>query len=197
MNPLFAELGVPAELQAFFQLQEPVFSYEQDYEYFGRNMHFVPTTQGMWMAGNYTASELVITTCAMEAIAYLTLNLHRYPVISAVSLMALGCLPCKPQLEWITSCCQKRKITLVHSKDLTGRLADIRVAAGIRNREIRLDWNGNAVICRANGRSFSVNPESLTLNSFEKAAGLRSGIRTRKPNLHNTYLEQLRYEQQQ
>jgi hypothetical protein len=117
-------------------------------------------------------------------------------VIGSLSLIAVGNLPCRPQLAWMRSYCQKRKITLVFARDLTGRLADITIAAGIRNRRIRLQWKEEQVICKANGATFSASPEVLTLNSFEKAAGFRTGICTRKPNLHNTFLDQLRYQDQ-
>jgi hypothetical protein len=196
MHPLFAKLGVPEELQAFFGITEPCFYYGGEMEDFRDGLHLVPTTADLWMAGNYTATEMIVTPSAMEAIAYLTLNAHRYPVISSLSLMAVGNLPCRPQLEWMRSYCQKRKITLVFARDLTGRLADITIAAGIHNRRIRLQWNGEQVICNANSASFTADPEQLTLNFFEKAAGMRTGIRTRKPNLHNTFLDQLRYENQ-
>jgi uncharacterized protein YejL (UPF0352 family) len=196
MHPLFIKLGVPPELQAFFQLRGTSFYYGSEVERFEHGVHTVPLTTSLWMAGNYTATELIVTSSAMEAIAYLTLNAHRYPLFSSLSLMAVGNLPCVPQMEWIASYCQKRKITLVFARDLTGRLADISIAAAIRKHPLHLQWNGEKIVCEANGLCFTAGPEVISLNSFEKAAGLRSRIRTRKPALHNTFLDQLLYENQ-
>ncbi|MGY3212419.1 hypothetical protein [Mucilaginibacter sp. HD30] len=196
MHPFFNELGVPDELQAFLQLDEPVFYYKDEVEIYHPDLHIVPTTCSLWMAGNYTATELILTSSAMEAIAYLTLRRHSYPVLSACSIIALGNLPALAQLNWIRQYGRKRKITLVFPNDLTGRLTDIFVSAGIRNKSVRLRWGQHQVVCRVNDRIFAADPENLSLNSFEKATGLRSGIRTRKPEMHNSFLTQIRCERQ-
>ena len=197
MHSLLTELGVSKELQAYFDIDEPRFDYGDEQEFFGSGFHIVPTTGDLWLAGNYPATELIITSSAMEAIAYMTLNAWRHPVNAVLSFIAIGNLPHARQLNWIRACCQKRKITLVFGNDLLGRLADIVVAAGIRNKALRLYWHDDRVQLYVNNRSFEANPEKLSLNSFEKAAGIRTGIRTRKPAYHNTFLEQLIHDKKQ
>jgi hypothetical protein len=197
MSDLLTELGVSKELQAFFNITEPQFNYGNDLEYFGPGIHFIPTTNNLWVAGNDTAAELVITSSAMEAIAYLALNTYRYPVTETICFIAIGNLPHTAQLNWIRANRQKRKTTLVFGNDLLGRLADIAVACGLCNKAIRFCWSDEVVEVFANDRRFKADPELFTLNTFEKAAGIRTGICTRKPIRHDTFLEQLKHDTNQ
>ncbi|MFC0513162.1 hypothetical protein ACFFGT_03085 [Mucilaginibacter angelicae] len=197
MHPLLTELGVSEELQAYFDIDELRFDYGDEQEFFGPGFHLVPTTSDLWLAGNYPATELIITSSAMEALAYMALNAWRHPANTVLSFIAIGNLPHTRQLNWIRAYCQKRKITLVFGNDLLGRLADITVAAGIRNKALRLYWHNGKVQLTMNNTVFEADPEKLSLNSFEKAAGFRTCIRTRKPTRHNTFLEQLIHDKKQ
>jgi hypothetical protein len=197
MHPLLTELGVSKELQAYFDINELRFDYGDEQEFFGSDFHVVPTTGDLWLAGNYPATELIITSSAMEAVAYMALNAWRHPANAVLSFIAIGNLPHSRQLNWIRAYCQKRKITLVFGNDLLGRLADIVVATGIRNKVLRLRWQNSKVQLHVNNRAFEADPEKLSLNSFEKTAGFRTAIRTRKPAHHNTFLEQLIHDKKQ
>lgn len=177
MNTLLNVPGVPNELQVFFNGME--------------------TGAGDgWRAGNAAATELIITSGAVEAAAFMTVNAYRYPVTAALLFIAVGNLPGAGQLDRIRETRQKRKTTLVFSNDLLGSLLDITVAAGLTGRSLRLRWAGDLVEIEANNRRFTAGPDRLTLNAFEKMAGIRTGIRTRKPRNHNTFLEQLKYANQ-
>lgn len=197
MHHLLTELGVPQELQAYFSIKDLYFEYGDEREYFGKGFHLVPVTTDLWMAGNYPATELIITSSAMEAICYLTVNRWRHPVNAVLSFIALGNLPQARQLGWIGAFCQKRKITLVFGNDLLGRLADIAVAAGIRGKALRLVWRDGLIEAHLNNKVCPIPPEQVSLNRFEKAAGFRMGIRTRKPAHHNSFLEQLQNDSRQ
>ena len=194
MHPLLAELGVPPELQANFDIEDLSFDFGNDRETFSRDAHLVPTTEDLWLAGNYPASELIITHSAMEAIAYMTINAWRHPAKAALSFLAIGNYPHPRQLQWMRNYCQKRKITLVFPNDLTGRTTDIAVSAGIRGKAVRAVWHTNSVNILLNGAAYRFSPELISLNAFEKASGIRTAVRTRKPLKHNTFLEQLCYD---
>ncbi|MFD0764488.1 hypothetical protein ACFQZI_06465 [Mucilaginibacter lutimaris] len=191
MHQLLTKLGVSAELQAFFNDPDGCFSYGNEQEIFGQGFHFVPLTKDIWMKGSYPATELIITSSAMEAIAYMALNAWRHPDASSLSFIAVGLRPQTEQLEWISRYCLKRKITLVFPNDLCGRVADIVVAAGIRQKPVRAVWQQTKVRLYVNSLSLDLAPEKVSLNVFEKAAAVRTAIRTRKPARSNTYLEQL------
>jgi len=196
MNAFLTGLGVPRELQAFFNSDLPPFSADYDENTYDNSFYTDPSGADLWLAGNETATEIVITTSALEAIAFMTLNAYRYPVPEALFFIALGNMPHARQLSWIKDNRQKRKINMVFGNDLSGILLDVRVAAGLTGRSVQLSWSGSMVLVTTGSRQFAASPENLTLNSFEKAAGIRSGIRTRKPRRFNTFLEQLKYDKQ-
>ncbi|WP_295668133.1 hypothetical protein [uncultured Mucilaginibacter sp.] len=193
MDPELTALGVPEAVQAFFDVPELMFNYGGHFEHFGTGFHRVPTTPNLWLAGKELAREVIITSTAMEAIAYLSVNLHRYSDLDTLSFIALGNLPHYGQLQWIKSHYPKRKFTLVFGKDLLGRLADIRVAAGLKNQAVRLLRTDLQIQIMCNDEVYRFDPEVLSLSAFEKASGLRTGFRTSKPKEFDTYLEQLKY----
>jgi len=193
MNPLLTKLGVPKEVQAFFNTTELVFAYGEDSEHFDIGFHRAPATPNIWLAGKDMSREVIITSTAMEAIAYLSLNLHRYRDMDALSFIAIGNLPHPGQLDWIRANYPKQKFTLVFGKDLLGKLADIRIAGGLRNKTIRLLRSGTQIQIAYDNKQYGFDPESLSLSAFEKASGLRTGIRTSKPKDFDTYLTQLKF----
>jgi|SRR5579863_7090423 len=197
MNPLLTKLGIPPGIQAFFKANELLFNYGGDFEHFGTGFHLVPTTPNLYIAGSEVTKELMIASSVMEAMAFLTLAGHRYPNLDDLSVIAIGNLPHPGQLNWIKSRCQKRKITMVFGKDILGRLTDIKVAAGIRNKVVRLTMRENRIDIEYNQIQYRFNQDSLSLNKFEKSAGLRSKIRTCKPKKFDTYLDQLKHDANQ
>jgi hypothetical protein len=194
MHQQLTKLGVPSELQAYFDLRELRFNYGDEQEVFGPGFHLVPLTSDLWMTGSYPATELIITSSAMEAIAYMALNAWRHPPDGSLSFIALGLRPQPEQLLWINRYCLKRKITLVFPNDLCGRLADIVIAAGIRNKQVRPVWKDGNVRLTMKNVAFDLLPEKISLNTFEKTCALRTGIRTRKPGRFNTFLDQLQHD---
>ena len=193
MNPVLAQLGVPEAVQDFFNVGELLFNYGGHFEHFYPAFHRIPTTTNLWLAGKDLSREVIITATAMEAIAYLSVNLHRYPDLNALTFIAIGNLPHPAQLKWIISHYPKRKYTLVFGKDLLGRLADIRVAAGLKNKAIRLLRSDSKIQISCNNQQYVFDPDNLSLSSFEKVSGLRTGYRTAKPKDFDTYLDQLKY----
>jgi len=193
MNSVLTGLGVPQEVQAFFNIHELLFTYGEHFEHFDTGFHRVPTTQNIWLAGKDLSREVIITSTAMEAIAYLSVNLYRYPDLDALSFIAIGNLPHPGQLNWIKANYPKRKFTLVFGKDLLGKLADIRIAAGLKKKTIRLLRSDIQIQIMCDNKMYGFDQDNLSLSAFEKASGLRTGIRTCKPKEFDTYLDQLKY----
>lgn len=197
MNAFLTELGVPTELQAFFNSDDLQMNPEYDETNYDNSFYTDPAGADLWLAGDETAPDLVITSSALEAIAFMTVNAYRYPVPDTLLFIAVGDLPHARQLNWIRANRQKRKITLVFSNDLLGSLLDITVVAGLTGKSVRLRWTNGMVTVTAGTRRFDASPDTLTLNSFERSAGFRSGVRTRKPHGFNTFLEQLKHDSQE
>jgi hypothetical protein len=194
MQPLLDRLGVSKELQAYFDLQELCFNYGEEQEVFGEDFHLIPLTRDLWMNGNYPATELIVTSSAMEAVAYMALNAWRHPAGASLSFIAVGLRPYPEQWQWIGRYCLKRKITLIFPNDLCGRLADIVIAAGIRNRPVRPVWYQGRVQLRLPNMTVELPAEKISLSAFEKASAIRTAVRTCKPRSFNTFLDQLRHD---
>ncbi|MDT3401297.1 hypothetical protein [Mucilaginibacter terrae] len=192
MNELLTRLGVPPALQAWFNCeQHTTFDYGGATEIFAAGFHKVPTTPNVWLAGNRSASEVVITHSAMEAIAYLSIHLDHYPDLDRVAFIATGNLPSAGQLQWIRSNFKRRKFTLVFGSDLLGTVTDIKVAAALKGRSAKLFLKDDSILCQTNGLSHNIPFSNLSLHVFEKDFGLRTGNRTRKPKHFLSFLDQL------
>jgi len=194
MNALLTGLGVPSEVQQFFNADELIFNYGGHFEQFEPGCHRVPTTAHLWFAGNLFSREVVITHSAMEAICYLTVNRHKYAHFHALSFVALGNLPNTGQLKWIRQNLKHRKFTLAFGNDLLGRIADIRVATGLQGLTVNFDYTAPRLGITCRRVLYHFEADQLTLHNFELAAGIRSRCRTVKPVNFISFLDQLKYD---
>jgi len=191
MNQL-TELGVPDEIQNFFNCNELRFYYGDDIEEFSNDFHLIPATRNLWMAGEGVGRDVIITSSAIEAISFLTCNKHRFPDFKSLTLVAVGNLPHTEQGIYIKKLYPKRQFTLAFGNDLYGRLADIKIAAGLANKPVRLLYSDAVIRVTFEGLTYEFEYARLSLNAFKKAFGLRTGISTVKPKIHNTFLDQLK-----
>ena len=192
MSEVLIRLGVPPSFLAWFNCADACeFPYGDAREIFKDRFHKVPTTVNLWFAGHRSASEVVITHSAIEAIAFLSLNTDHYPNLESVSFIATGNLPGMAQLQWIRRNFQKRKFTLVFGNDLLGALTDIKVAAGLKGHGTRIWLSGDVVRIQMKTQQHLFSIPEVSLHAFEKAFGLRMNIRTRKPNRVVNFLDQL------
>ena len=194
MNELLTRLGVPMDIQAFFNTTaDLVFHYGDTYEHYGEDFHKIPTTANLWMAGEDCASQVIITYCAMEAIAFITINRQRYPNLGELAFIAIGNKLQEEQANWIRQKFRKRKLTLVFGNDILGHMTDIKLAAGLKGITISLFHNNYRVAISYKELAYDFDEEKISLNAFQSAFGIRSRIRTRKPNAALTFLNQLKY----
>jgi hypothetical protein len=194
MNALLSALNVPVEVQQFFNADELLFNYGGHYEQYDTGFHRVPTTTHLWLAGNSLSKTVILTSSAMEAIAYLTINRYKFSNLRDVTFMALGNLPSTGQLKWIRDTFRKRKFILVFGNDLLGRMADIRVAAGLRNKPVAFHYTAFRIGVKCRRVLYEFDIDQLSLNAFEKATAIRTGCRTDKPKKFTSFLDQLKHD---
>ena len=194
MNEFLTDLGVPLNVQAFFALEEPVFYFGSDHEYFSAEAHRIPATNNLWLAGNPLARQVIITFSGMEAVAFLTLNQSDYPHFNELLFLALGVRMGSAQFKWIRSNLKGRDFTLAFGNELIGRLTDIKAATAIRNKPVMMRFQEGIVNVRLKEKTISFEEDRLSLSSFEKAFAIRTMIRTCKPLNQLTFLDQLKYE---
>jgi hypothetical protein len=193
MNQLLTRLGIPSEVQAFFNIADDLtFNYGDQVERYDDGFHIVPSTQNLWFAGSQNATHVIITYSVMEAMAFITLNRHRYPRLEQLAFIAIGNKYHPEQANWIRENFMRRKFTLVFGKDLIGHITDIKLTAGIKNIAIRIFYSGNEILIYHGNLLDVFNTEQVSLHSFQEAFGIRPRFRTGKPVRSSTFLDQLK-----
>jgi hypothetical protein len=194
MNDYLTRLGVPPKVQQFFAVEDPIFDFGNETEYFSDTIHRVPATSNLWMAGNQFARQVIITFSAMEAIAFLTLNQTAYQNFNDLLFIATGARIGNGQLSWIRLNLKGREFTMAFGNDLIGRITDIKVATAIRNKAARLTFQEGNVITWLKEKKMVFEEDKLSLHAFEATLGIRTMIRTCKPLNQLTFLDELKYD---
>ena len=147
------------------------------------------TNKYPWQAGNSEGLVTQAFLCSdpMVAMAFLSLNHARYD-LETLRVYALGHLVPKHIML------PKSKITLLFDNDLIGKLWDIKIACLIRNKPVKIYFENRHCAFKLNNRSLQLPVDQISLSAFEKAAGIRTGIKTAKAKGHTTFLQQLIYD---
>lgn len=204
MHPYLTKLDVREEVQLFFEpfyhgdtAGNLVFFYGDQTEHYGIAWHRVPRAIHWWQAGTEQQSYKRVFICAsaMEAVAFLAINFHRFRAIDDLLFIALGTSPSPESFGLLRAQFKDKTISLVFGRDLLGRLMEIQLATAVRGYRLSFRYQRaeRFEICYQD-RVYVFSEGKLTLNAFEKASGLRCGIRTYKPKGFNTFLEQLTHQ---
>lgn len=191
------QLGIHAKVQAFFQPHSTIqnesiyFNYGGDYEHAGPHFHRIPTTEGHWTAGEPAiAGHLIISSSAMDAIAWLDQNHTRYPNPGDLCFLSVGSTPARNHAEHIQQQTPTKKIHFLFSNDPTGALCDLKFAAWIRDKPLKVTYINHYYHIHFEHQHYQF--DRLSLNTLEKASRYNFRIRTHKPKNHGTYYQQLR-----
>jgi hypothetical protein len=195
MNNYLTRIGIPPDIQTFFNAgHELSFNYGDDHEHFAEGFHKIPTTRNLWVAGNETAAEVIISHSAMEAMAFLTVNRIRYPRPEHLLFISIGNRLQPEQTDWIRQHYRRRKFTLIFGSDLVGHLTDIKVTAAIKELQIHFVHKGQQVTIFLQEKFQVFEDEKISLHQFRVAFGIRANIYTRKPSKASSFLTQLMQE---
>jgi hypothetical protein len=195
MNRILTGLGLPLEVQAFFNVSSDLsFNYGDQLECYEDGIHVVPSTQNLWLAGSQNATHLIISYSVMEMMAFITLNRHRYPRLENLAFIAIGNRLHTEQGDWIRQSFPGRKIILVFGKDLIGHLTDIKITAAIKNIAVRVLYINTEIHLYKDKTLCVFNQEQVSLHAFQEAFSIRPRFRTAKPVHSLTFLDQLKYD---
>jgi hypothetical protein len=203
MHPYLIKLGVPFPVQEFF---EPayrtdkhgnlLFDYSDGSENYGLAWHRLPSSDGFWMAGQtqlQMAGHVIITTSAMEAIAYLSLNFNVLRNNGALLFLAIGSGLTLAQMVWIMQNLRAKYVGLVFENNLLGSITELKIAAGIRKIPVAIfNEPGEKIRVSFRFNDYLFGYDEFSLNRFEKVSGFRFGCRTAKSKTHISFLEQLK-----
>lgn len=191
MAALPDDLGIPQDIRSFFGFSRFHFDYGGVSEYFENGRHTIPSGKHLWTAGSSAAIEVIISYSVIDLLAFLSLNRKYYHALHHYAYVATGLRLFPDQIDWIRQAYPKQKITLVFGNDLAGRLTDIRLAAGLRRKKVNLRLDEGEIVCRLETKIRRFKEAEVSLYRFEKAFGVRTGIRTKKPRHSNRFFDQL------
>ncbi|MET3981878.1 hypothetical protein ABIB62_004494 [Mucilaginibacter sp. UYP25] len=196
MNRILTGLGIPMEVQAFFNIyaDDLTFDYGDQCEHYDAGFHIVPSTQNLWFAGLKNAANLIITYSVMEAMAFITLNRHRFPRLEHLAFVAIGNRLHLEQGDWLRRNFPGRKVTLVFGKDLIGHITDIKLTAAIKNIPIHILYNDTEIHIYSRDCLKVFGQEQVSLHTFQEAFSIRPRFRTGKPVHSLTFLDQLKHD---
>jgi hypothetical protein len=202
MDPYLQRLYVPVNVQQFFDPYlnsdhkgDLVFSYGRETEVFGLAFHRVPIAENLWIAGNQNLSvvrQVFICESAMEAIAYLSMNSAFFRDTENLLFIATGANPNPEQFRYVLDNLAGRTFTLVNSKDMLGRICDLKTAAGIRKMPVAVCFENELLHIGFRLKTYTISPDVFSLNAFEKCSGYRFNLKTSKPKDFNCWLDQLK-----
>ncbi|WP_426584212.1 hypothetical protein [Mucilaginibacter sp. R-33] len=205
MHPYLTRLGIRPEVQRFFRpfyssdgLGNLVFSYGEAAEHFGFAFHRIPVTDEFWLAGNLTFSQvwmIILSGSALDALSWMNKKMAGFPQIGNLLFLSLGAGMSEAQLLQIRSSLGGKQFRLLFGRDLLGRIADLKVAAGIKGcpLSVYLD-ESEQVVVSFRSRNFAFSQEQFSLSAFERAAGVRFGMATDKPKGYLTFFDELKAE---
>lgn len=205
MHAYLTRLGVRSEVQRFFRpfytsdtLGNLVFTYGGDAEHFGFAFHRVPVTDTIWLAGNLQFSQVrmvILSASALDAVSWLNKKLPAFPQTENLLFLALGAGVSDAQLLWIRAHLECKAFRLLFGRDVLGRIADLKLAAAIKGWPLSVYLSeGEQMAVSFRSRIFSFSQENFSLAVFERVAGVRFGVATDKPKVHNTYFDELKAE---
>ncbi|RYX87065.1 hypothetical protein EON73_02130 [bacterium] len=185
-------LGILNEVQALFQNTFNVddnfggisFDYGDDeIEHYSFAFHKVPSIPTFWKAGvtdNNIITDVVISSSAMNAIAYMSYKFKFYSKTANIMFLSTGSRLYDSHLDLIKSL-KKKRITMIFNDDFFGKVTDIKVAAALLNQPIKFTVEQDNIIVSFKEKDITFDSLNLSLNTFRKAFNVRiPKLRTQK-----------------
>jgi hypothetical protein len=170
VNKILSKLGVPLDVQLFFEPYyctegtDLVFDFGGTKERWGKRGHQIPNAIHYWQAGN-TILSFYWTQFKLDDLCFIAIGIW-------------------VRFEWTIAPYQK--IGLIFKDNLV----DVFVAATIKGKRPSITYLRNeSYEFKVDGKRFEL--DRVSLNAFERASGLRLGVRTYTPKGFPTFLEQL------
>lgn len=157
---------------------------EADHEHWHDNGVRVPVSSGIWSARDslpVSVTNLFIGHSASDLLCFCHYYPHWIASPCSAAFASLGLLPTKEQILRLKSVFQNAKIHTVFDTGISGRVADCKVATWQTGKNVRFTLTDDHGEFYCDKKRYRIPVSVFSLNRFEKAAGVRSGIRTHKP----------------
>jgi hypothetical protein len=191
-------LDIHPKVRSFFQPflhkitnEEIIINYRDCIEHATANFHRIPITENHWTAGNIAiASQLIISSSAMDAVAWLNQNHQRYRNLNDLCFISVGAFPTTTHAAIIQKYAPHKKLHFLFSNEPTGALCDLKLASYIRDQPLKITHQNHRYQIQLQHKIYILH--HLSLNALEKQSHHNFHIRTHKPKKHGTYYQQLR-----
>jgi hypothetical protein len=156
-----------------------------DFETWTPELHRIPTTQELWLAGGTCpeiVTDLFIGYSAADIICFASQQSHyllNHPEQKVFA--AIGLLPAATQTQLLKAAFPFAHWHLLFGPELLGRIADGLIATWYRGYPVSFRVTGTKIIAKYRNKVFYFEEVKFSLHRFELATGLRSGMRTHKP----------------
>jgi len=132
------------------------------------------------------ASHILFCPSLDSAKAFINNHHSSFPDSRRLLCIPIGLIPSKAVIQAYNPRLKNKKIILLMPDDLLGRIADIKLAAWLRNNNVQLTYCQPGTIQIAfKNKTYHFPEHKTSLSAFEKASGFRSKIRTYKISVPN------------
>lgn len=153
-------------------------------EYWSKDLHLVPTTDGIWLAYNGFPAQvrhLFISHSAADILCFCHYNSNWLSAEGNIAFASLGLVASFGQLHFLSHFFSNAKVHTLFENGVVGRVSDCKAALWLKNRDATFRLDGQNIHIGYHKSKFVMTVQLFSLNHFEKVAGIRSGIRTHKP----------------
>lgn len=166
-------------------------------EYCSKEGTRIPSTSGIWIAGSESpplVRNLYLFSSALEALAFFQFFTDKLLYPEQIAIISVGILPSYSQISQLKTAYRNAKIHFVFEAALLGKIFDCRLSLWIKDKDAKFSFfrDRESISIALRSKNYQISASQISLFSFEKRLGLRSGIRTHKPPKNfNSFFELL------
>jgi hypothetical protein len=205
MHPYLTRLGIRPGVQKYFgpfyssdEAGNLCFPYGATLEHFGFGFHYIPASPDFWSAGNSHFSQVrqvIVSGSALDAVSWLNKKAAFLSHTENLLFLSTGTAVQTEHIRWLHAHLPHKDWCLIYGNDLLGRIAALKLAAGIRALPVEVyAAPGEQIAVCFRSRQFYFSQDTFSLNAFEKAVKFRFGIRCDRPGNHLTFFDELKAE---
>jgi len=144
-------------------------------------------------------TSLYFAESAIDAMSYFELNKNKFNNFDSSVFISTGGYATDNQIKNSLKEFKGASVKSLFDNDLDGRLYDIRTAAIIANKDIKIVKvkDENKVIISVNDKSFELKNEEVSMERFKKETGIRAALTVIKSTPFNDFNDALKFSKDQ
>lgn len=154
------------------------------FEYWSGSGNRVPCGTGIWMVEHGSpaqARHLFLAHSAADILCFCHFSPDWLVTSGQVAFAALGICVTSNQVSFLKARFLNARIHTLFDVEIAGKVTDCKTALWLAGKDAQFLAEGDLLKVRYRRTDFNIPASAISLSRFEKATGLRSGIRTHKP----------------